>query len=204
VLRGNLSTRPFYNERLVSLVLVVAAAAIVALMVFNGSQLSALSSRRGELNARIAADQAEADRIRGETARLRQTVDVVAMRRLSAEAVEANGLIDQRTFSWTTLFGVLEATLPYDVRLQSVAPAIERGRQIVRMGVIAKNEDDLYRFIAALQKTGQFVDPYATARQLLEDGTTSAVVQSDYRPPAIDAPERAASPAPGRGRGGRP
>jgi hypothetical protein len=35
VLRGNLSTRPFYNERLVTLGLALAAVAALALTAFN-------------------------------------------------------------------------------------------------------------------------------------------------------------------------
>ena len=40
MLRGNLSSRPFYNERLVSLGIGLIAAVAVALTVFNGYKLT--------------------------------------------------------------------------------------------------------------------------------------------------------------------
>ena len=49
----------------------------------------------------------------------------------SRAAQEANALIDQRTFSWTELFNQIEATLPPDVMLTSVRPAVQ-GRRDAR------------------------------------------------------------------------
>src|SRR6185503_14990125 len=101
MLRANLSTRPFYNERLVTLLLVLVAVGVAALGWFNYSQFQRLSEQRRELNARIERDNAEVERIKGEAARVRQSVDYVALKKLAAETHDANLLIDQRTFSWT-------------------------------------------------------------------------------------------------------
>ena len=47
-------------------------------------------------------------------------------------------LIDQRTFSWTVFFGLIEKTLPLDVRLVAVSPSVEKGVFKVTMIVVAK------------------------------------------------------------------
>lgn len=201
MLRGNLATRPFYNERLVSLVLLLAAVAAIALGVFNYQQFRALSAKRGELNAQIERERAEADRIAAETVKLRQTVDVAALRRLSYDAEEANALIDERTFSWTQFFTVVQDAMPYDARLQTVTPRIDKGRIMIRLVVHAKTEADLFEFIARLQRTKRFRDGYVSDSQLQDDNSTwVATLQGQYLP----VEPRPAAKAPGRGRGNRP
>ena len=64
MLRGNLATRPFYNERIVTLLLALVAAVVLALTVTNVTRLLQLSARRSELRAQIGADEAAAARIR--------------------------------------------------------------------------------------------------------------------------------------------
>jgi hypothetical protein len=201
MLRGNLANRPFYNERLVSLVLLLVAVAAIALGVFNVQQFRALSGKRGALNAQIERDRAEADRIAGENARLRQTVDLAALRRLSVETAEANTLIDERTFSWTSFFTVVQDAMPYDARLQTVTPRIDKGRIMIRLVVHAKTEADLYEFIARLQRTKRFRDGYASDQQQQDDMSWVATLQGQYLPVEPAAPAARTS---GRGRGQRP
>ena len=58
VLKTNLSTRPFYNERAVHWALAVAFAAIVALTVFNVTRVMSLSARQGTLSAEVQREEA--------------------------------------------------------------------------------------------------------------------------------------------------
>jgi hypothetical protein len=197
MLKGNLATRPFYNERLVSLLLVLAAAGIAALIYYNVTEFRRLSDRRAALTAEIERDRADAAAVRAETAKLRQTVDQAALRRLSADTLEANTLIDQRTFSWTTFFTVVQNTIPYDVRLTSVAPRVERGTILVRMGVLAKTNDELQEFIERLRATGTFPTAFASGTQVTDEGWLAAFVDSPYVPPG-SSPKPLAT---GRGRG---
>ena len=57
MLRTNLSTRPFYNERAVTAALVLVALVVVAFTVLNVTRLVALTSRQATIGA--AAGQAE-------------------------------------------------------------------------------------------------------------------------------------------------
>ena len=64
MLRTNLSTRPFYNERAVRVGIVVAVVLTAALTAFNARQILSLNSRNSELVARAEAAEAQGGRVR--------------------------------------------------------------------------------------------------------------------------------------------
>lgn len=194
MLRGNLATRPFYNERLASAVIGVIVLAAVVLTGFNIWQLTVLSSARADIKARLDAASREIDRVQANAAALRRTVDRPTLSRLAVSAREANGLIEARTFSWTTLFGLLEKTLPLDVRLTAVAPRVEKGTIRIGLNVVARGSDDLYDFIDALSDTGIFYDVLAAEQRRNDDGQYAALIEASYLPPSL-APVPPASPA---------
>ena len=108
---------------------------------------------------------------------------VMDVSKVSADTFEANGLIDDRTFSWTVFFGQLEKTLPYDVRLIQVAPRWEREVFGINMIVNVKRREDLSAFLDALQSTQSFYDVFASEQQAMEDGTYNATVEGGYIAP---------------------
>lgn len=180
MLRTNLSTKPFYNERAVKALLVVLALVVLALTLFNMSRLVTLSSRHSDLGSR--ADQAErrVAELRHQAARARASVDSAAVERVAQAAREANILIDRRTFSWTELFNRLEATLPPDVRVTQIRPSLEEGRFVVTLNVIARSVDDIDAFIEALEKTGGFTDVLAREERTNEDALIEGTLQGLY------------------------
>jgi Tfp pilus assembly protein PilN len=194
MLRANLSTRPFYNERLATLLISGIAVVALALSMFNGWQLVALSRQRAEVRARLDTTLAEIDRVQAEIATLRQSVDRPTLARLTTSAREANSLIDARTFSWTTLLGLLEKTLPFDVRLTAVSPRVERGTIRVAMNVVARDLDDLDGFLEALGEAGAFTEVVPAEQRRNDDGQHAALVEATYHPPPL-APS-APDPAP--------
>jgi hypothetical protein len=201
MLRSNLSTRPFYNDRLVSLGILLAVVVTLALMAFNVTQIMALSGERGVYTEQIDRNHAEAARIRGAAAGLQKSIDQAQLKVLFASTREANRLIDQRTFSWTAFFESVEKTLPLDARLVAVEPRVERGQFQIVMVVIAKAVDDLEAFTDALHNTGMFYDIGPRAQQVNEDGTLSARIEGGYLPPsALAPPEEAAAPIRSRNR----
>ena len=140
MLRTNLSTRPFYNERAVRTGLGALAALALGLTVFNAYEI--LRLQRAE--PRRAADH-RAERGAGARA-ARQGRRSFAARSIAtklaavqAAAREANALIDRRAFSWTELFNQFQATLPADVRIGGVVAADrQRGPQAgADLGVLA-------------------------------------------------------------------
>lgn len=183
MLRGNLATRPFYNERLVSAALIALALAVIALTVFNVTRLTDLSSRRSALRAEIAADEAEAGRIRAEAAAIQGSVDRTALQSLAGSTRLANTLIDARTFSWTTFFGFIEDTIPMDVRITAVSPQVEKGQIIITMLLLGRSPAVIDEFAHGLENTGAFQDLVFTVADRTEEGLYRVTARSRYVPP---------------------
>jgi hypothetical protein len=193
VLRGNLSTRPFYNERLVTLLILLVAIVALALTAYNGTRLVALSRQRAELKTAIDQNESQSARIRGDAEQLQKSIDRSTLNVVAASTREANQIIDARTFSWTGLFGHLEKTLPYDVKITAVSPQVEKGILKVVMVVVAKQLDDVATFIEALNQTNAFLDVVPAVQDLNEDQTYIARIEATYFS-ARDA--RTAAPVP--------
>jgi Tfp pilus assembly protein PilN len=159
VIRTNLSTRPFYNERAVQLVLLVAGVVVLAATLFNVTRIAGLSRQDTRLATRAVSDEARARDLVVSAARRRATIDPKAIELASIDARQANELIDRRTLSWTDLFNRLEMTLPDDVRINSVRPRLEGKRgTVLSMAVTAKSVDDVNQFVENLEATGAFAE----------------------------------------------
>jgi hypothetical protein len=180
MLKGNLATRPFYNERLVSVVVALAIIAGIALTAFNAITIYRLSGETARHKDELARTHAETERVRAATAGLQQSLDRNTLFALGSATREANALIDKRTFSWTVFFGMVEKTLPLDVRLLAVSPQIERGEFRIQMLVNAKSPQDLEDFIGALMDTGAFYDLLPAEQQRNDDGTYTATLAGVY------------------------
>ena len=180
MLRGNLSTRPFYAERAVSLIVVLATVLGIALAVFNVVSIYHLNGLRTKQKVEQDKNLAEAARINAEATRLRGTIDRANLLVLAGQTREANGLIDQRTFSWTDFFSLLEDTMPVDARLMSVAPRVERGVFNIVMSVNVKDLNELPTLIDAVLARKAFADLFVTGQQGNDDGTLTATLQGQY------------------------
>jgi len=195
MLRTNLATRPFYNERAAHAAIALAAAVMLAITVLNVIQILSLSRHNTELSSRIGADDAEAERLTAEAARIRRTVDKDELQLVVGAAQEANVLIDQRTFSWTQLFNEIESTLPPDVMLSSVRPAVKEGETHVTMGVLGRRAEDIDEFIEKLEATGAFLDVLPAGGDRTEEGLHRVVLESTYTGVAEDEAAAEAAPA---------
>ena len=180
MLKGNLSTRPFYNQQAVSLVVVLATVLGIGLTVFNAVSIYHLNGLRAKQKVDQDRNLAEAERINAEANRLRGTIDRANLLVLAGQTREANSLIDQRTFSWTDFFSLLEDTMPLDARLMSVAPRVERGVFNIVMSVNVKDLSELPAFIDALLERKAFADLFVTGQQGNDDGTLTATLQGRY------------------------
>jgi hypothetical protein len=206
MLQGNLSTRPFYNEKLVSLAVGLVLLVAIGLTIFNTLQFISLMRERQVLNAHIARDRREAARITGQANALRRTVDQSRLQLLAGSTREANILIDQRTFSWTEFFGLIEKAMPRDVRLIGVSPRLEKGEFKIQMRVSTRTPDNLKEFSDALAATGAFYDVVLAETQRGDDDIDTLTLVAGYLPPAGSSPGRKGGPgtAPGTRRGERP
>ena len=191
MIRTNLSTRPFYNERAVHFWLLVIAAVAVLATAFNVSRVLRYSRSDTELAARAARDESRAADLRQQAARLRATVDPKQVEFASSEARQANALIDRRTFSWTDLLNRLEKTQPGEVRLVAVRPRVDKdGNIVLLMNVVSKAVGDVDAFMQNLEETGAFANLRPVVEQVNEDGLIETTLESAYVPSAAKAEEK--------------
>ena len=183
MIRTNLSTKPFYNERSVQILLLVVAVIVVAATSFNVSRVLRYSRSDTQLATQSARDEARAADLRKQAAQLRASVDLKQVDFASADAKQANDLIDRRTFSWTDLFNRFEATLPDEVRIVSVKPRPDRNKGIVLLiAVVARGVDDVNQFIANLEGTDAFVKLRPNEERINEHGEFESTFETTYVP----------------------
>jgi hypothetical protein len=145
-----------------------------------------LSAQRRTLTAKITKEQDDTNRTQAAAVALQKTVDAKTLTGLAGSTREANDLIDQRTFSWTVLFDLLEKTMPFDVRLVGVSPRVEKGTFYVNMIVVARRATHIDEFIEALNDTGRFYDVIPTAQTMKDDGMYTASIEAAYFAPNLE------------------
>jgi hypothetical protein len=183
MIRSNLSTRPFYNSRAVTLWLAIAALAIAAMTAFNVTRLLQYSGSNTELATHADQDETSADDMRHRAAALRGSVDPRQIETASHDARQANDLIDRRTLSWTELFNRFETTLPGDVRITAVHPEIdEKGQITLDLTVLGRSVDDVDQFMERLDATNAFRDVRSNRERKNEDGQIESQLVMVYVP----------------------
>ena len=180
MLRSNLSTRPFYNERRVHLAAAIVALIVVAFTAWNVTRLVTLSARRAELRTQSSSDESRAQQLRAQAEAMEKSVDQSALMRVAASAREANAIVNRRTFSWTTFFNRLEETLPPSVMLTSVAPQVENGQVIVTMFVLARRVEDVDDFMVKLEGAGAFKDVNLINDTVTDEGLHRVALRGRY------------------------
>jgi Tfp pilus assembly protein PilN len=187
VLRTNLSTRPYYNERAVHALAALVALLVLAITAWQVVRVVRLSREKTDLNAVITKDKTEADARKRDAAQIRSGLDQKELSAVASAAKEANDLIEQRTFSWTQLFNQLEATLPEDVMLTSVRPVFKDGETQVNLDIAGRGGDVIDTFWDRLEKTGAFHDIQWSGLTVTDDGLHRIVMHAAYTPAAPPA-----------------
>jgi hypothetical protein len=201
MLRTNLSTRPFYNDRAVRSALALLALVALGLTAFNAIEILRLERAGREARQTVSQNVTQAREMREKARVIRQSINQSALQAVQVSARDANALIDRRAFSWTALLNYFQATLPPDVRIASVTPQVDDdGRMLVAIQVFARRAEDLSEFVDALETTGAFSDVLPRQSSVEEDGTWRASIQGYYSLPAAGAAVSApAASEPGKG-----
>jgi hypothetical protein len=195
MLRTNLSTRPFYNVRAVRALIGLFALVVIAFTLFNVVQTVRLLALQRTLSADAVRAETEAARLRAQAAGFRARIDPRELAAVSADAREANAIIDRRAFSWTTLFSQFEQALPPDVRITAVQPRREQnGTFAVNIGIEARRVEDVEAFIEALEARTPFRDVLPVEEQTGDGGLIEAIIDGRYLP---ERPGTTATPASG-------
>ena len=181
MLKINLATRPFYNERAVHVVLVLLGTGALVLMGLAGGTIFELSKNHAEITRAADASEALIGTVTQETRNLEENVSEVELEALRLSAAEANRLIDQRVFSWTELFNVIERTLPNRVMLTGLRPTGNADNVSLVIGVIGERVADIEEFIEQLEESGSVRNVLARQEQRTEDGMYSAQLTGEFR-----------------------
>ena len=195
MLRTNLSTRPFYNERAVHVALSLLGLVVLALTILNIVEVVRLSRQNTGLSTHIRDDRSAAEDLTRRARQTRQGINQTELKVIVAAAREANALIDGRTFSWTALFNQIESTLPPEVMLVSVRPEIDDAGTKLTMIVLGRRTADLDEFMERLEATGKFERVMMRQRTVQDDGLTQLAVETAYVPDAPDEPAEPPAPA---------
>ena len=174
MLNTNLSTRPFYNERGVHWV--IAFTGVLSIAVMTGGIIRLVELSRANTALTIVSEQAERETAEMSTriSVLEQGLSEGEIETLRLAAEEANRLIDQRVFSWTEFFNVIERTIPSDVMLTTVRPDLRGREKRLELGVIGLEIADIDEFIERLEATNVFAGVLARQEELTNDGTYRA------------------------------
>ena len=164
----------------------------VILSVDKDCPILTLSAEQGQLDNRAAQAESRAGEERRAADQIRRTIDAAQLEAISAAAQEANGIIDQRVFSWTDLFNCLETTLPSTVRMTSITPRVDRdGQMYVSMVVVGRSIEDIDDFIAKLETSGAFADLLSRQQSVNNEGLLETTLDGRYlRAPGMRAAGR--------------
>jgi len=197
MLQTNIATRPFYNERLVHWILGLAAAILAIVTIVNVTRFISLSSQVSSASANAAREEQVAREYTVRAGEVRRSIDPKALERVTKAALEANGIIDARAFSWTGLFNDIESTLPPNVMLTAVTPAPVEGGIRVRLVVLGRTVEGIDTFIERLEQTGRFANVLAVDEQVTDAGLFQTTIDGRYQDaaPASGKPEASAAQA---------
>ncbi len=183
MLRTNLSTRPFYNERIVHLLIALAGIIVLAITLFNVVKVVDLSRHNTELSTRIGA---RSDRRRqpaargGEHPQGHRREGAHGRRGRCARSQHADRPAD------VLVDGVLQSSRGHAAAGRHAAcrcaPAIDRGATRVSMVVVGRTPEDIDEFIEKLEATGAFDKILPRQTDKTDEGLNRAVLDSVYTP----------------------
>ena len=157
----NLARRPFRNERLPTLLLLLGCVVLLGLSVRHAlAARDLLPARTSGVDGELVALEGEVARLGAESSRLRT-------RGAPAEALRewavVRDLVDRRAFSWSELLGHLEEVVPADVRLLSITPIGSEGQIEVSVRAVGRTVEDGLELLQALQDREEFREPFLTS-----------------------------------------
>jgi Tfp pilus assembly protein PilN len=197
VITTNLSTRPFYNNRAVTLWLSLLLLLVVAATLFNGWRILHYSQSDSALATQAASDSDKANTTHQAAVKLRASVDARQVALVSVEARKANDLIDRRTFSWTDLLNQFEQTLPPDVRITSVRPRVKEDHGVlIAVTAVGRTVDDVNQFMENLEETQAWGHQRVGAERRNEEAQIEVTLEANYEPKAVEAAAPAVVEAP--------
>jgi type IV pilus assembly protein PilN len=162
----NLASQPFRRDRAllvasiaVSLLLVGTLGGLISLFLLDRSQLA---------DVRHGVNQLEKD-VRNVT-KQQAGLDAILRKPENTEVIERsvmlNELLYRKGISWTKILADLEKTMPFNVRLMSIRPYVNKENQVtLDMQVGAETQGAVIEFLKALESSALFDSPTVPSSQ---------------------------------------
>jgi Tfp pilus assembly protein PilN len=164
--RPNLAVRRFLDVRPV-----MAAGAVlagVALVLTAGTLLEVFHARGKEKSYADTLQDMEARRseLRSKVERINRQLGAVAWKKLGIETAAMQEVVARRRLVWSQLLADLERVVPWDVRLISIAPAIDKdGSVLITLTGVATGRQAWLKLLAVLFTDSRFSDPMPLAEE---------------------------------------
>ncbi len=171
----NLASRPTENRRRFVVLTGTAMVVLLALAVFQGAMYWRRWGSGRQTERRVVEMQAEIKRLDDEQKRLEASLQRPEAVQVFDASYFLNGLILQKSFSWTRLFMDLEKLVPYGIQITSIHPMVQETNRIdLDMMVAGKSTDELTDFVSRLEHSDKFGTVLVRTEAPPEGGTATS------------------------------
>lgn len=178
----NLASRPYRDDR-PFYVAVIALVALTGFLLVNNiatayDYLENTRTTRAEITRIERAIAVENQKAESAEQQIRN----VNLQSLNTQTSYINTQIAERAFSWTKLLDALERTVPNDVRLLSLNPAVDEktGLTSLQLQCVAKDSEGMVKLLRNLITNPVFRGAYPLNETRQDDGTYRFSVSVEY------------------------
>jgi type IV pilus assembly protein PilN len=155
----NLASRPTENRRRFLVLAGTGIALLLALAVYQGASYWRKWGSERETARRTLELQAEIRRLDAQQQKLEESLRRPEAVQVLETSYFLNGLILQKSFSWTRIFMDLEQLMPDDVQVATIHPIVKESGIQLDMTLVAKNSDQMAEFVRRLERSEKFGKP---------------------------------------------
>jgi hypothetical protein len=158
--RPNLAVRQFLDVRPVLLTGGVLAFVAVVLTVVSLAELFHARGKERAYADTLGRTEARRNQLAARVERLNHQLAGVGWKKLDGETSAMAGVVARRQLVWSRLLADLERVMPWDVRLISIAPSIDKdGSVLIGLNGVATGREAWLKLLAILFADSKFSDP---------------------------------------------
>lgn len=181
-LHVNLASRPFRDYRPVYAVVVVASLVLAFMMLTNFDTWYRYQRDTKSTRTDIARYEAQIEQERRRAEVANRQIKGIDLTVLGKQSKFVNAQLAERAFSWSELLDLLEATMPGDVRVTSVAPSFSEDGQVhLNLSCEAKSSTGMVGTINRFNNSPYFSNPFPTSEENTGNGFRFGL-GVDYKP----------------------
>ena len=180
MLKMNLSTRPFYNERGVRCLFLVLGLLGTSLLFGGVARVFELATAQSELGLSADIVERETTEIKAKITEIDGHMEDAALEPLIDAVEKVNQLISQRVFSWSEFFSLIEKTLPDEVIVTGLRPKHDNEGTNITINVVGTSVADIDEFIRRLEETNSFSGVLAHEEEITGDRRYRALLRGRY------------------------